>query len=324
MNEASRKKSEHSSYRKKTAPATQAPVLGLHLRDVPKHAITLGDFRCALHIGIKLASVPLCCVVCGPGLAQGREEAAASLLLAASPLQRSGVLLADMGRRRWPMPPGLEFDDVPVGVGDFLAEWAAYIFEKRFDTLLTGGILMVIYDAVLTPCFWLLPMDVWPGALLLGIVIDLILLSACLIGSFVYGVRGQVRRVLFDILTCMPWELIGYASDAARPNFMYRTLAKVCRPVARCARVRCCCGPSPLPACGMRMLSASRARACYAPTPSRPHALTPSRPRPRVTHRRRRCRCHSCIASTGYAASSLAGTGRTCGPTGTSSRSSCG
>ena len=55
--------------------------------------------------------------------------------------------------------------------------------------------------------------------------------------------------------------------------------------------------PSPPPACGMRMLGLARARA----TPSRPHALTPhaltpSRPRPRVTHRRRRCRCRSCIA----------------------------
>lgn len=131
-----------------------------------------------------------------------------------------------MKRARWPRPPGLDID-VELRVSEYFAEWAAHCFDVRLDTLLTLSILMVLYDAVITPCFWLLPMQVEVSVVLIGIVIDVVFLTVAALSCFVWGIRGQVVRAACDVLTCMPWELIGFATDAAAPNLMLRTLAKV-------------------------------------------------------------------------------------------------
>ena len=75
-------------------------------------------------------------------------------------LNSCGLNSATMGLRGWsPLPPGLMLDPGDqLGVFELLAEWIAYLYESRFDQLLQSMILACLYDALWTPCLFLLPM----------------------------------------------------------------------------------------------------------------------------------------------------------------------
>ena len=152
-------------------------------------------------------------------------------------------------------PPGLDLEPGErIGTIELLTEWAAYLFEARFDSLLFLAILASAYDVLWTPCVWMLPIpEFTTPSLIAGVAIDSVSIFLTLFGAYVWGVHGKVFRLLLDIISSLPWELTGFLTEEAGPIFWARTIAKVSAhiesfpaflpafvPACRCWR--CCCG----------------------------------------------------------------------------------
>ena len=130
---------------------------------------------------------------------------------------------------RWrPTPPGLVLeDDEELSCVECSVEWVAYFHESHSDVLLSLGILAVLYDMLFTPCLWLLPVEVPYSALVAGIAIDVICLVGLVSSTVVWGLRDNMLRSFLDLLTCLPWELLGFMDDGVEPWMAARTIAKV-------------------------------------------------------------------------------------------------
>ena len=267
-----------------------------------------------------------------------------------------------MGLRGPPLPPGLMLDEGDqLGLFELLAEWIAYLYESRFDQLLQAMILACLYDALWTPCLFLLPMSVSPDMFVAGNVVDAVWAVSIVVGIKVWEMHRQAwelhrRRILWqlsvDFAVCMPWELIGYITAVGQPLFWLRMMIKV-----RAAAPPLSPPPPPLVsptpsspdprslslwrALGSRSLSA--ARLCSRRLGSRSLARSPSRS---LAHSHSRSLAlalarfravslsrsrslalsrarRSCSASSASARCSRCATARTCAPTGTKSRSGC-
>ena len=153
-------------------------------------------------------------------------------------------------------PPGLDLEPGErLSIIELLTEWAAYLFEARFDSLLFLAILASAYDVLWTPCVWMLPIpEFTTPSLIAGIAIDAVSTILSLFGAYVWGGQGKMLRTLLDIVSSLPWELTGFLTEDKKPIFWARTIAKVSaytvsslRPsLVFLAACRCWCGLRPV------------------------------------------------------------------------------
>jgi hypothetical protein len=149
---------------------------------------------------------------------------------------------------------------------EWFVEWLAYLYDTHFDTLLVIAISTCIYDALWTPCMWLLPIGIPSGALTAGIVIDIVCVFTIVSGAFVWGLHGHILRTFLDTMASMPWELIGLATSSAEPLMAARSVAKVRDTTDRPSSLA-------LTATAAAAAAAATATASRAPAPRSQHPL---------------------------------------------------
>lgn len=133
---------------------------------------------------------------------------------------------------RLQLPPGIVLvEGEELSTAEYAMEWIAYWYECYSDLLLLAAISIVAYDALWTPCLWLLPINIGPGSVAAGCIIDGIALLCVMISGVIHGIRPWKYQMLTDFLTSVPLELIGYSLPAGRPLMWLRTAAKVCYPL---------------------------------------------------------------------------------------------
>lgn len=130
-------------------------------------------------------------------------------------------------RGKW-LPPGLELDvDERISRVELFAEWTVYLYVSHFDAFLIFAITAAMYDALWTPCMWLLRIDADISSLTIGITVDCVCIVVVLIGWFACGTYRRRVQIALDLLVSLPWELIGFYTQDARPLFWLRLLVKV-------------------------------------------------------------------------------------------------
>ena len=128
---------------------------------------------------------------------------------------------------KW-LPPGLELEpDESISRVELFMEWMAYLYLSRFDVFLVVAITAAMYDALWTPCVWLLPINADIVSLGIGIAVDCLCILLVLVGWFMWGSYGRRLQVALDLLTSFSWEVIGLWTMDARPLFGIRMLLKV-------------------------------------------------------------------------------------------------
>ena len=143
--------------------------------------------------------------------------------------QHSVALLGGAGRgMHLPLPPGLVIEPgEKLGSVDALVEWVIYMHEERFGMLVAISIAAALYDMLWTPCLFLLANEVDNLSLSVGIGIDAIFLLGLSVSCFVWGPQGRLLSVALQLLECLPWELVGLASEPQEATMWARFLAKV-------------------------------------------------------------------------------------------------
>lgn len=146
--------------------------------------------------------------------------------VARSETQQSAAPPVGMVRLR--PPPGIELEPGEyLSVYDTLVEWIAYVYETRVDVFLIVKLAAALYDVVWTPCLWLLPIEVGWSRMAVGFGIDALIFLGIIVGILVWGMQDRCFQILLDAVPCMPWELIGLATEAQEPLLPLRSLAKV-------------------------------------------------------------------------------------------------
>lgn len=134
---------------------------------------------------------------------------------------------------RLPTPPGVVLNEgEEISTIACLAEWIAYLYERHRDVIITVSGCMLLYDALWAPALWLLPISIDVETIVAGLVIDALWASCVLVRVFVWGMQGTSVATFFELLTCGPWELIGYATHG-HPIMWARVIAKVPRAPVR-------------------------------------------------------------------------------------------
>ena len=130
-------------------------------------------------------------------------------------------------RAKW-LPPGLELDaDERIPCVELFAEWMVYLYLSHFDAFLIVAIAAAMYDALWTPCMWLLPINADTPSLTIGITVDCVCIVVVLVGWFTCGSYRRRLQIALDLLVSLPWELIGFYTQDAHPLFWLRMLVKV-------------------------------------------------------------------------------------------------
>ena len=107
-------------------------------------------------------------------------------------------------------------------------EWVAYWYEAYFDRLLVLIIAAALYDATWTPSMFLLAVSPGVEWTVIGIIIDFVWATAVVLGLQVWRRGRQSFTATLDLLSCVPWELIGLGTEHGRVFMGLRFLAKVC------------------------------------------------------------------------------------------------